>query len=158
MAQYPKAVRDKPSFHFPIFSFYHDLMESEHLRKKNFRTFSPNCNADGDEWPCYWRSVCINLFLDFISSVVILLSDLSFEAASSCLHYNKRSLLIKFFYQNHEKSVAAVKEFCLIKQIRRGPMLPFPLSKMYRNLKKLRNRPFFQVEDERKSPFLVSNL
>ncbi|GBM24303.1 hypothetical protein AVEN_158864-1 [Araneus ventricosus] len=42
----------------------------------------------------------------------------------------EKPILVKFFYLNQQSSIAAVKEFRRMKQIRKGPMSPCALRKM----------------------------
>ncbi|GBM41325.1 hypothetical protein AVEN_241484-1 [Araneus ventricosus] len=46
------------------------------------------------------------------------------------LTFQEKALLVKLFYLNQQNSVAAVKEFRCVKQIRRGSMFPCALRKM----------------------------
>ena len=67
----------------------------------------------------------------------------------------ERTLLLKLFYENKGNDAAALRKFRLIKNLRKGPLLPQAIKRMIARLEKSRNLRV-QPGRERKPSFQIS--
>ena len=70
------------------------------------------------------------------------------------LHYAyiaRKNALVKLFSQNQQNSITALRKFCRIEQIRRGPISSYALCKMMQKFDATGHLAFSQVEEGIKS-------
>ena len=59
----------------------------------------------------------------------------------------ERALLVKLFYENKGKAAAALRKFRLIKNLRKGPLLPQAVKRMIARFEKTGDLRVVPVED-----------